>query len=426
MFTRTALLIATGTLAYVMAYASSVRQPQAPLELHSIAELALHRLESPPSDPSNRWSDDSAAAALGQRLFFDVRLSANGTVSCASCHDPERNFQDGVALARGIGTTDRRTMPLAGAAHSRHFFWDGRKDSLWAQALGPLESAVEHGSNRAHYAHVIAIHYRDEFERVFGALPDLKDVPMHAGPVSDPNARAAWEAMTQEQRDRVTAVFVNIGKAIAAYERRIEFTSSRFDRFVAEWERTGAMPTDILNRQERAGLALFVGKAQCVQCHNGPLFTNDEFHNTGVPQRRGLPRDRGRYIAVEALQNDEFNCRSRWSDAEASQCQELEFLAPASIAQERAFKVPSLRNVADRAPYMHAGQFETLDEVLNHYNRAPAARYGTSELTALRLSRAELDELTAFLGTLSSTVSSPIRFGVATSHDSTRLVETRP
>jgi cytochrome c peroxidase len=216
--------------------------------------------------------------------------------------------------------------------------------------------------------------------------------------------------MPAGQRDAVTQVFANVGKAIAAYERRIQFGPSRFDRFAAEWKRTGTQPADILSADERAGFALFTGKANCTECHNGPLFTNNEFHNTGVPRRAGLPDDRGRAPAVAGVKADEFNCRSRWSDAKPGECKELEFLAPASAAQERAFKVPSLRNVAERAPYMHAGQFDSLAQVLEHYNRAPAAPAGRSELRPLRLSAAELRQLEAFLRTLSGGTSAPAKY----------------
>ena len=342
-----------------------------------IQELTIDALGDPPKDPSNRWSDDPRAAELGKRLFFDARLSSNGQVSCATCHDPGKQFQDGTPLARGVGTTDRRTMPIAGTAYSPFLFWDGRKDSQWAQALGPLESAVEHGGTREQYADVVAANYREEYERVFGPLPAGKD------------------------RESVTRVFVNIGKAIAAYERGIHFMPSRFDTYVALWRKNGKPPTDILSADEVAGLELFTGKANCTQCHNGPLFTNNEFHNTGVPKRAGLPDDRGRIVAVKSVQADEFNCRSRWSDAKPGDCSELEYLAPASPPLERAYKVPSLRNVAERAPYMHAGQLSTLGDVIRHYNQAPAAPAGHTELKPLRLTNAEMRQIEAFLGTLS-------------------------
>jgi len=370
--------------------------------------LSLDVLGPAPADGSNRWADDPAAADLGQRLFFDRRLSGNGKVSCASCHDPRRNFEDGVALAKGMGIANRRTMPIAGTAHSPFLFWDGRKDSQWAQALGPLESAVEHGGTRAQYAHVIASHYRAEYERIFGPLPSLRGIPRGAGPVADAAAHAKWAALSQRQRDDVTRIFVNVGKALAAYERRIAFAPSRFDRFAAKWAATGSEPADVLDEKERAGFALFVGKANCIQCHNGPLLTNNEFHNTGVPRRTGLPEDRGRVAGIPAVRSDEFNCRSRWSDAKPGECPELQFLAPPSAAHERAYKVPSLRNVAERAPYMHAGQLASLRDVLDHYNNAPAAAAGVTELKPLHLDAVELDALEAFLRSLSGGVSVPV------------------
>jgi cytochrome c peroxidase len=340
-----------------------------------VSSLSLGELGPAPADPTNRVADDPGAAELGRRLFFDTRLSANGEVSCATCHVPEKGFQDGLPLAKGVGVTNRRAMPIAGMSHSPFLFWDGRKDSLWAQALGPLESPVEHGGSREQYAQVMVANYRADYEAIFGAMPALST------------------------RDAATAVFVNMGKAIAAYERTIEFEPSRFDRYAEALRETGRASQDVLTADEAAGLRLFIGKASCVNCHNGPLFTNNEFHNTGVPARAGLPADNGRYAGADAVLRDEFNCRSRWSDASAS-CPELEFLVSGDHVLERAFKVPSLRNVAERAPYMHAGQFSTLTEVVDHYNRAPAAPKGHSELKPLRLDAHERRQIEAFLRSL--------------------------
>jgi len=409
MITRASVLFATMLLLVCAAPRASAHDAKLHL-LHDASELSLDGLGSLAPDATNRWADDADAAALGQRLFFDVRLSSNGRVSCGTCHDPGRQFQDGRPLGKGVGTTGRRTMPVAGAAESPFLFWDGRKDSLWSQALGPLESAVEHGGSRTQYAHVVAAHYRKDYERIFGPLPNLEGLPRIGGPVPDPAAKAAWKAMSPGQRDAATEVFVNVGKAIAAYERQLRFAPARFDRFVSEWKRTGSMPEDILDAQERAGLALFVGKAQCTRCHNGPLLTNNEFHNTGVPAGRGLPEDRGRIVAVSAVKADEFNCRSRWSDAKPAQCAELDFLAPASTAQAGAFKVPSLRNVAERAPYMHAGQMATLEDVIRHYDRAAPGPVGRTELEPLHLTPAEREQIEAFLRTLSGGVTGPARF----------------
>ena len=364
--------------------------------------MSIAELGPLPPDPTNAVADDSRAADLGGRLFFDTRLSSNGRVACSTCHQPDRGFQDGTALATGVGTTARRAMPIAGMARSPFLFWDGRKDSLWAQALGPLESSVEHGGTRTQYAHAIADHVRGEYEAVFGPLPDLTAIPSSAAPAGNQAATAAWTGLSEVQRDDVTRVFVNIGKAIAAYERRVEFGASRFDTYVASVS-TGQSGDGILTEEEVAGLRLFLGRANCTQCHNGPLLTSNEFHNTGVPPRPGLPVDHGRLTGATAVIGDEFNCRSRWSDAR-KRCSELEFIVTGEHTLDRAYKVPSLRNVAERAPYMDAGQFPTLAAVLDHYNRAPAAATGHSELRPLRLKTLELRQLEAFLRTLSGPV----------------------
>src|SRR5688572_492879 len=202
-------------------------------EREVLRSLSLASLGPLPADPSNRVAADPRAAALGERLFSDPRLSGNGKVSCATCHVAGREFQDGTPLGHGMGTTDRRTMPIAGTAHGAWFFWDGRTDSQWAQALGPLESAVEHGGTRTQYAHAMAAHYREEYERVFGALPELEGLPAQAGPVADTAWRAAWARLPAARQDQISRVYANIGKAIAAFERRIGFTPTRFDRYVA-------------------------------------------------------------------------------------------------------------------------------------------------------------------------------------------------
>jgi cytochrome c peroxidase len=377
-------------------------------EMATLRGLWIGSLAPLPPDPSNVVADDPQAVALGHQLFFDTRLSSNEQVSCGTCHLPKQGFQDGVALAQGVGTTTRRTMPLAGTAYSPWLFWDGRKDSQWAQALGPLENAVEHGADRTMVAHLIARYYREEYEALFGPLPDLSDYPEHAGPVEDPAVRAAWEAMTAEQQETISRIFANIGKAIAAYERKIQFGPSRFDQYVeallaGKQEEAAA----ILTPDEVAGLRIFIGEGNCTDCHSGPLFTNNDFHNTGVPIVPGLPEDTGRALGAQQVMADEFNCLGPYSDATPEQCSELRFLKTSGHELERQFKPPSLRNVAGRAPYMHAGQFASLEEVLAHYNTAPAAPYGHSELTPLDLTDAEVAQLVAFLRTLDGPIDAP-------------------
>jgi cytochrome c peroxidase len=294
-------------------------------------------------------------------------------------------------------------MPIAGTAHSPWQFWDGRADSQWSQALGPLESPAEHGGDRVQYAHVIAKEYRAAYEAVFGPAPDVRGLPERAGPVPDSTRAHAWARITPVRQEEISRLYANIGKAIAAYERKLEPASARFDRFVdAELAGRPHTPESAFTDEERAGLKLFVGKANCATCHNGALFTDNHFHNTGVPQSAsGAPNDSGRTTGVRNVMAAEFNCLSKYSDAKPEQCDELQFATTEGPELVRAFKTPSLRNVASRAPFMHAGQFTSLSEVLAHYNRAPAAPGGKSELKPLHLSATELREIEAFLRTLS-------------------------
>src|SRR5688572_10119974 len=192
------------------AYAFWPRPVWSEEEIAVLRGLWLGSLEPLPPDASNQYADDSRAATLGQNLFFDTRFSSDGKVSCATCHKPELGFQDGKPLAQGVGVTNRRTMTIIGTAYSPWLFWDGRKDSLWAQALGPMESPVEHGGDRTFYAHLIAEFYAEEYMALFGPLPDLSDLPRNAGPVADSEAAASWEAMSPGEKEAVTRIYVNI------------------------------------------------------------------------------------------------------------------------------------------------------------------------------------------------------------------------
>lgn len=371
-------------------------------EVATLRSLWIGSLPDLSPDPTNQYADDLYAAQLGYRLFFDTRFSANGKIACATCHDPAKQFQDGLPLANGIGTTNRRAMSIIGTAYSPWLFWDGRKDSQWAQALGPFESAVEHGGNRTQYVRLIATYYKDDYEALFGTLPDFSMLPANAGPVADPSAYAAWKAMSQADREAVTRVFANMGKAIAAYERLIMPGSSRFDAYVeAVLVKDTQQMNTLYTPDEVAGLRLFIGPANCLQCHNGPLFTDNHFHNTGVPIVEGLPEDTGRAQGAVQVQMDEFNCLSIYSDARPEDCAELRYMVTDGEDLIRAFKPPSLRDVAERAPYMDAGQFETLVDVVEHYNSAPEAPAGHGEIHPLNLSETETAQLIAFLKTLS-------------------------
>ncbi|HMI56619.1 MAG TPA: hypothetical protein VK511_01090, partial [Gemmatimonadaceae bacterium] len=159
---------------------------------------------------------------------------------------------------------------------------------------------------------------------------------------------------------------------------------------------------------EVAGLRLFIGKANCVNCHNGSTFTDNHFHNTGVPTlRSGSSPDSGRSVGVLKAIAAEFSCTSRYSDASPDECSELRFAVTDGSSLVRAYKPPSLRNVVDRGPYMHAGQLNSLDDVIEHYSNAPRAEMGNSELKPLRLSLDERRQVIAFLGTLTGPLTAP-------------------
>jgi cytochrome c peroxidase len=405
------LLIWLGLAALFVSCSSFAQTEWGEEELTQLRSLWIGSLPPLPPDPSNKYADDPRAAAFGQKLFFDKRFSSNGQVACATCHLTDKFFQDGIPLAHGIGTTDRRTMTIIGTAYSPWFFWDGRKDSQWSQALGPLENALEHGGNRTMYAHLIERYYSDEYEALFGALPDLSNFPTDAGPVTDSEASQNWEAMSTEDRELVTRIYVNMGKSIAAYERLLIPGESRFDQYVeAILNGEDESANKILTSDEIAGLKLFLGQANCTNCHNGPLFTNNDFHNTGVPATLGLSEDVGRATGIEQVVADKFNCLSIYSDAQPEECVELRFLVSGGDELRRQYKPPSLRNVAHRGPYMHAGQFATLEDVLHHYNTAPRAPIGHGELEPLNLTEEQLAQIIAFLKTLDSPINAEPRW----------------
>ena len=268
-----------------------------PTELEILQSLWLGSLPPLPSDPSNAVADNPQAAQLGHKLFFDTRLSASGEISCATCHKPELMFTDGLPLARGIDDTARNSMTIIGTAYSPWFFWDGRRDSQWAQALAPWEDPAEHGGTRTQYVHLIDedAAYRAEYEAIFGPLPDFSDrdrFPDTAGPLDDTAAQTAWQAMTAADRASVTQVFVNLGKAVAAYERLIRPGPSRFDAYVQAAlgdDGDAGETVSSLTPDEEAGMRLFINDG-CLYCHHGPLFTGNEFFNIGVPNVEGLCR----------------------------------------------------------------------------------------------------------------------------------------
>ncbi len=223
--------------------------------------------------------------------------------------------------------------------------------------------------------------------------------------------------MSAGSREAVNRVFANMGKAIAAYERQVSYGESRFDAYAQATVAADGRGQAVFTQQEVRGLRLFLTKGQCVTCHNGPQLTDHAFHNTGVPPLDRANPDRGRAAGLKKLLKDEFNCLGRYSDARPEQCGELQFAATDDPAQLAAFRTPSLRNVAARPPYMHAGQFATLEQVVQHYAASPKAVLGHSELAqpgdkhaghlTIRLTADDVKDLAVFLGTLTGPVHQP-------------------
>ena len=373
--------------------------------------LELSPLPPPPPDPTNAVYESEAAARLGQALFFDTRFSRDGQVSCATCHAPELSWTDGRALARGLAGLPRHTMSLWNVAYNRWFFWDGRKDTLWSQALAPLEDEREHGSSRLEIAHALAADpgYRAAWAEVFGPLPDLGDAerfPPAGRPVPGqprhPHS-VAWDGMTLEDQLVVEEVFVGVGKAIAAYERRLLSRRAPFDVFVEGLREDDPEKLAALTPSARRGFSLFAGRGNCILCHDGPNFTDLEFHTNLFPSAERS--DPGRPIGIRKLQRDPFNSRSRWADDGGERGLAKLRFAPRDVHVPGEFKTPSLRNVARTAPYLHEGQLATLPEVVAYYSSlegaAPRPRGGERILQPLHLDDGEQADLLAFLEALS-------------------------
>jgi cytochrome c peroxidase len=248
-----------------------VRDKWSAQELATIASMRLKEAGTRPTEPSNAYEQRTEAAALGQALFNDKRLSKNGQVACASCHAAEKQFQDDRKFGKGVRTGKRRTMPVMGASHSPFLFWDGRKDSLWSQALGPLEDAAEHGGNRVRLVRLVLTHHKAQYQAVFGAAPELGKLPEDASPNGTEAERGAWAALAPATRDGVNRVFANMGKAIAAYERNVSYGESRFDQYAQATVHGDGRGQEVLTTQEVRGLRAFLTNGQCVTCHNGPF-----------------------------------------------------------------------------------------------------------------------------------------------------------
>jgi cytochrome c peroxidase len=421
----------------------------------------LAGLPPPPPDPTNRWADSPAAAALGQRLFFDTGFSGLSRqadslrrptsagrapagqpigISCATCHDLARggvdvsSVPDNVSV--GAGVTDVNALGVVNAAYQKFVFWNGRLRSLWGLNLVVAESDTTLNGTRLQTAQVLATRFSDEVSAVFApALPDgwaqrVKALPSEgkpgrnrgcqAGDAGEPNGDA-YDCLAAPDQALATGLLVVWAKAIAAYERRLVSRNSAFDRFVEAGPGSG-----LLSEAATRGARLFVGKASCIDCHNGPLLSDGDFHNVGVPQTGAFVPTVQECTAgsvcdcvagVNCFPWGAYNGLTWLRDAgprwlpiiEGGNDDQSAASYPARSLEDDlkgAWRTPSLRDVALTAPYMHNGVYRTLEEVIWHYNTggrevvANAVGTPSAKLKPLRLGPAEVSDLAEFLKAL--------------------------
>jgi cytochrome c peroxidase len=355
-------------------------------------------LPAPPPDPTNALADNLQAARLGQRLFFDSRLSPHG-VSCATCHVPERGFTDSRPVAETLAPLHRNTMTILNVGHYRWLTWDGASDSLWHQAALPIENPREMGSSRLYVVQVVMRYYGQELAQL---------VPLPAGwetlwptlPATGASGQAAFDTLSPAQQEAVTRVFVTILKSLAAYERQMVSAPAPFDRFVAGDQQA-------LTVSAQRGFQHFL-RLECATCHSTPLFSDDEFHNLGLP---AVPApDEGRAEGLRRLQHSPLRGSGAYSDGPPLVHAE-DYQMGASL--RGSFRTPSLRELQYTAPYGHNGALATLADWLKHYKNVfslpPERLVGRLDptLEAVEITPQEQQELEDFLCSLSSDYASP-------------------
>lgn len=318
-------IIAVAGVAGIIGLSLQKDAPHPKAEMLNAYKMAFKK---PENIPFPRWNPYTETKFnLGKELFFDNTLSGANDMSCASCHSPDKSWGDGRARAIGASHVElaRRTPTLLNVAWQWQFFWDARTRPLWKQALGPITS-------------------KDEMNQDINELMDeLK---------SHPSYPQKFAEAFPEDKPAITPM--NLGKALATFERRIVSAPSRFDRWVAGDE--GAM-TD----EEKEGFLVFNTKGRCLNCHNGWQFSDASIHLVGLESQRG----------------------------------------------RKFFKTPTLRNVVERGPYMHDGSMKTLAEVIQHYNESSQAQKpdltdDRMPLVPINLTETEQKQLEAFLHSLSS------------------------
>ena len=370
--------------------------------------MSLQRIAAP-VDRTNRYNDDPAAIDLGSLLFEDTGLSGDGKTSCATCHVPKRDLVDGKTHPRGVNRIPRDTPTLHDISGQRWLGWDGRWDSLWMQALGPIEAVHEMRGDRLSLSRYLAASesLSKRYEQVFGDLPDLEALPEKAFLSGVPTEQ--WLALDADRRREINRVFSNVGKAIAAYERTLRGPITPFDTYLDALSRGDEESASLYPDAARRGLQLFLGKAKCIVCHSGPLLSDGEFHDTGILTSGQGAKDAGRYGGIQELQANPFRSSGQFSDDRSGSAARRTDQLRRDAALWGAFRTPSLRHLAGTSPYFHDGSVKDLRSVVRFYSMRQGARppgaghshQGETLLATIRLNRQEEDDLVEFLDSLS-------------------------
>lgn len=386
-------------------------------------------LGPPDADTTNLYADNAAAAAFGQRLFFEKSYSGaivvgddgtngglgavgeTGKVGCVSCHDPGNWFIDTRSkpgnVSLGVTYTAHNAPSLVNAAYYKWMTWTGKADAPWCQGAAAPETPTDAGSSRLAYVHMVYKKYKSDYNAIF---------PVPLDPALDPSARdaarfpatgmpkasatapdGAWEMMAPADQQIVETIMSNCGKALEAYERKLVSRNAPIDRYIAG-DHTA------LDDSAKRGLKLFIGKAACAACHTGTTFTDQDFHTTGVPQTgpHVATTDNGRYDAVPKVLGSAYNGVGMFSDDPAAGMMKLAGLTQ-SMDQLGQFRTKSLRHLAKTGPFFHNGSAATLADVVTFYNGGGGTSMfvGTKDarLAPLNLTPGEQADLVEFLST---------------------------
>jgi cytochrome c peroxidase len=345
------------------------------------------------------------AIELGRRLFHDTGLSGSGKVACASCHRPEDGYQDTQSITYQLDPDAMHRAPgLLGVALQDWFFWDGRADSLWSQALVVIESPMEMASSRLYAVRHLCTQYGGNFSELLQSCRgvDLSAVPVHASPrVADEN----WRNLGAEQRDKINKLFVVIGKSIAAFEAGLMPPISRFDLYVdALVEGNHARAATLLDEKELAGLKLFLNTqiTGCINCHNGPMFSSSGFFAVATDTPGKPEHDRQRGVGI--LLDSEFNCL-KWDEGDSGGCPKLQYIKNDPAETTGAYKVPSLRNLRHAPAFMHDGSLPNLGAVIEHYRTPAIFPLRHIDIRPAAMLPHQREQLLAFLNVLGTGVS---------------------